>query len=80
MSKMLFLPNAEQASKMIEDAWLDFRRQAKENGLAVEDDTINGLLKDIFAAGYSYGYNDMLGIIRDQMDAEYQAKCLISSR
>lgn len=76
MDKKIFLPNAEQTAQMIENAWQDFRKKAKEAGFEIHDDTANGFLKDTFAASYAYGYNDMLNLIRDQfrmMDLENEA-------
>lgn len=72
MEKVIYLPNAEQAGRLIEDAWQDFCRQAGENGMDIADvnEAVGGLVKDCFAAGYSYGNNDMLNIIRDQMNVD----------
>ena len=79
MEKKIFLPNPEQAGAMIEYAWNNFCAFAREHGLMIDDKFADGLLKDCFAAGYSYGSNDMLGIVRDQLNAEQEANNIINN-
>ena len=73
MDKKIFLPDAEQTRQLIENAWNDFCRKAKEAGYNIDEKSAGGFIYDGFVAGYSYGYNDMLNVIRDQfrmMDVE----------
>lgn len=72
MEKKIFLPDGKQTAKLIENAWNDFMDRAREAGHVFDNDTLNLFLKDIFVAGYSYGYSDMLNLIRDQVDADHQ--------
>ncbi len=73
--KVIYLPNSEQAAQLMENAWQDFAVQMKENGINFNDGSkVVGLLKDIFMSGYSYGHNDSLTIIRDQMEVDDLAK------
>lgn len=67
--KTIFTPNAEQMGTMIKNAWQEFLNQAREAGYDIGDDTAGGWLKDAFAGGYTYGYNDGYGIIRGQLEA-----------
>lgn len=65
MSKTIFLPDEKTAARMIENAWKDFRNQVKEHtGAVIPDDSP---FKDIFVAGYAYGWSDCLNLIRDQI-------------
>ena len=72
--KGIYLPNSEQAAQLMENAWQDFAGQMKENGMNFDGTKVAGLLKDIFMSGYSYGHNDCLTIIRDQMEIDDLAK------
>ena len=71
MESKIFLPDGKQTAKLIENAWNDFMDKAREAGYEFDNETVNCFLKDFFVAGYSYGYSDMLNLIRDQMDADY---------
>ena len=71
MDKKIYLPNDEQSSQLIENAWQDFSKQAKEAGILLPD-----LLKDVFVAGYSFGHNDCLSIISGQLKAMEVVKSL----
>ena len=64
---VIFIPNAEQSAQMVENAWLDFAQQAQKAGHCFDKESAE-VLKDIFVAGYAFGYNDGFGIIRDQLD------------
>ena len=72
--KVIYLPNSEQAAQLMENAWQDFTVQMKENGMNFEGIKVAELLKDMFMAGYSYGHNDCLTIIRSQMEVDDLAK------
>lgn len=72
--KVIYLPNSEQAAQLMENAWQDFTVQMKENGMNFEGTKVAELLKDMFMAGYSYGHNDCLTIIRSQMEVDDLAK------
>jgi hypothetical protein len=63
MNENIYLPSEDQLSQLIENAWQAFSHQADEAGFPLPD-----LLKDVFAAGYSYGYNDILSIVRGQFE------------
>ena len=71
MDKKIYLPNDEQSSQLIENAWQDFSKQAEEAGFPLPD-----LLKDVFVAGYSFGHNDCLSIISGQLKAMEVVKSL----
>lgn len=71
MDKKIYLPNDEQSSQLIENAWQDFSKQAEEAGFPLPD-----LLKDVFVAGYSFGHNDCLSIISGQFKAMEVVKSL----
>lgn len=68
--KVIYLPNSEQAAQLMENAWQDFSAQMSENGMNFNGTKVEGLLKDMFMSGYSYGHNDCLTIIRDQMEID----------
>lgn len=72
--KIIYLPNNEQAAQLMENAWQDFTVQMKKNGMNFEGTKVAELLKDMFMAGYSYGHNDCLTIIRSQMEVDDLAK------
>lgn len=77
MEKTIYLPNADEVGKMIEDAWQDFRKKAGEAGYDIVEEMADGWVKDAFAAGYSYGHNDTLVIIRDQLNVENEIKNIL---
>lgn len=66
----IFLPNDEQAGQLIDVAWKDFYEKASAAGLGIDDSGVRCIVRDYFVSGYTYGYNDVLNIIRDQMAAE----------
>ena len=70
----IFLPNDEQAGQLIDLAWKDFYEKAEAAGYGIVHDGVRKIMKDFFVSGYTYGYNDVLNIIRDQMAAEELAK------
>lgn len=70
----IFLPNDEQAGQLIDVAWKDFYEKASAAGLGIDDSGVRCIVRDFFVSGYTYGYNDVLNIIRDQMAAEELAK------
>jgi len=70
----IFLPNDEQAGQLIDVAWKDFYEKAEAAGLGIIDNGVRNIVRDFFVSGYTYGYNDVLNIIRDQMAAEELAK------
>lgn len=72
--KIIYLPNNEQAAQLMENAWQDFTVQMTKNGMNFEGTKVAELLKDMFMAGYSYGHNDCLTIIRSQMEVDDLAK------
>lgn len=67
--KAIFTPSAEQMGTMIENAWQEFLNKAREAGYDIREYPACGWLKDVFAGGYTYGYNDGYGIIRGQLEA-----------
>ena len=64
----IFLPDKETLRTMIETAFDKFMKQAAEAGYKF-DDRNRSFMKDIFASGYAYGYNDTKDIIYDQVTA-----------
>lgn len=68
--KIIFLPDTESAAKLIEQSWQAFKKEAEENGLAISGADTEAFIKDLFVAGYAYGHNDCLNIIRGQMEVE----------
>lgn len=66
--KLIYLPNAEQSARLLENAWVEFINQAYEAGYCISKESAGGWLKDAFAAGYALGYNDCLGIIKGQLE------------
>lgn len=70
----IFLPSDEQAGQLIDVAWKDFYEKASAAGLGIDDSGVRCIVRDFFVSGYTYGYNDVLNIIRDQMAAEELAK------
>ncbi len=65
----IFLPNAESLGQMIEKSWQQCKEQAAKAGLPLTNPTLEAFAKDMFVAGYTFGYNDNLGVIRGQLDA-----------
>lgn len=70
----IFLPSDEQAGQLIDVAWKDFYEKASAAGLGIVNNGVRNIVRDFFVSGYTYGYNDVLNIIRDQMAAEELAK------
>ena len=68
--KKIFLPDAETAGKLIDNAWKEFNEQMKKAGMNFEGTQVFELLHDIFVAGYSFGHNDCLTIIRNQLEID----------
>ena len=70
MDNKIFLPNEEQVRQFIEDSWLSFRQAAAKAGFPFDDDPqAESFARDMFAAGYCYGHNDCLSVIRGQLEA-----------
>ena len=65
----IFLPDEETFRTMLETAFGKFIKQAEEAGHKFDDRTLS-FVKDMFVSGYCYGYNDTIGIIADQMNAD----------
>jgi hypothetical protein len=78
MEQTIFLPSGEDMSKLIQNALNAFCEQAKKAGYNLNDEMEGGLLQDGFVAGYCAGWNDMLGIIRDQMNVEKDVKNILT--
>lgn len=70
----IFLPSDEQAGQLIDVAWKDFYEKAEAAGYGIVHDGVRKIMKDFFVSGYTYGYNDVLNIIRDQMAVEELAE------
>lgn len=68
--KKIYLPDAETAGKLIENAWQEFCDQMKENDMDFTGIKVEELLHDVFVAGYAFGHNDCLAIIRDQLSID----------
>lgn len=69
MDKKIFLPDNQTLAKMIEDSWQKCKEQAAKAGLELTNPDLEAFAKDMFVAGYTYGYNDNLGVIRGQLEA-----------
>lgn len=69
-TKEICLPNEEQAKALIMQAWEDFKEDARKADMHIEDDMMDGFIISCFVAGYCYGHNDTLDIIRDQMNVD----------
>lgn len=67
-NKTIFLPNAESLGQMIEKSWQQCKKQAEEAGLPLTNPDLEAFAKDMFVAGYTFGYNDNLGVIRGQLE------------
>lgn len=70
MIQTIYLPTADDSAQLIQNAWDSFCENARKAGYDLNDDTAGGWLKDGFAAGYCAGWNDIFGIIKDQMGVE----------
>ena len=68
MDKKIFLPSDEQSAQLMENAWEEFCVQAKEAGYDIGSSMVMKFIKDFFMAGYCYGHNDCLTIIRGQLE------------
>lgn len=67
--KEIFMPDNKALAQMIEDSWQQCKEQAAEGGLRLTNPDLEAFAKDMFVAGYCYGHNDCLGIIRGQLEA-----------
>lgn len=64
---MIYMPDDQQVRTLIEDGWKDLRQRViNEAGIDIEKCQHRDGFKDFFVAGYCAGYNDVLGIVRDQ--------------
>jgi hypothetical protein len=79
MEQTIFLPTGEDMSKLIRNALNAFCEQAKKAGYNLNDEMEGGLLQDGFVAGYCAGWNDMLGIIRDQLNVDKDVKNMLNN-
>jgi hypothetical protein len=79
MEQTIFLPTGEDMSKLIRNALNAFCEQAKKAGYNLNDEMEGGLLQDGFVAGYCSGWNDMLGIIRDQLNVDKDVKNMLNN-
>ena len=77
MEKEIYIPNSEEISQLIEQAWQGFCEQAQQAGIDINDNTVDGFLKDCFVAGYCAGHNDIFGIIRDQINIDDELNNII---
>lgn len=64
----IFLPNDKGLAMLMDKAWKEFCTEAQKAGYNINDKTAEGFLKDSFIGGYCYGYNDIMAIIRDQIE------------
>jgi hypothetical protein len=78
MEQTIFLPTGEDMSKLIRNALNAFCEQAKKAGYNLNDEMEGGWLHDGFVAGYCAGWNDMLGIIRDQLNVDKDVKNMLT--
>lgn len=72
--RKIFLPNDEQAGQLIESSWRDFYERLLSAGFGIDKDNARRLAHDLFVAGYTFGWNNGIGIIRGQIEAEELAK------
>jgi hypothetical protein len=79
MEQTIFLPTGEDMSELIRNALNAFCEQAKKAGYNLNDEMEGGLLQDGFVAGYCAGWNDMLGIIRDQLNVDKDVKNMLNN-
>lgn len=70
----IFLPSAEQQGQLIESSWSDFYERMQSVGFGIDKDNARRLAHDLFVAGYTFGWNNGIGIIRGQIEAEELAK------
>ena len=69
METKIYLPNDAQRREMMANAYKELCKMAKEAGYDFYDEKKFGNLKDMFMAGYSFGWNDCLSIFRGQIEA-----------
>ena len=67
--KVIFTPGVEESRQLLENAWQEFLEKVEEAGCEDIESISDGALKEIFAAGWAYGWNDGYGIIKGQLDA-----------
>lgn len=69
MEKTIFLPDEQQHAQLMSNAWLEFCEEMKKKGIAFDDSpTAKRFAFDFFVSGYCYGYNDLLRIVRGQLE------------
>lgn len=69
MDKKIFLPNDEQQAQMMNNAWLEFCKEMKKEGITFDDSpTAKRFALDFFVSGYCYGHNDCLRIVKGQLE------------
>ena len=78
MEQAIFLPSGDDMGKLIRNALNAFCEQAKKAGYNLNDEMEDGFLQDGFVAGYCAGWNDMLGIIRDQLNVDKDVKNMLN--
>jgi len=61
----IFIPNSGEARILLENAWEDFCQKITASGTPLSN--LPPLAKDMFMAGYSYGWNEIFTIIRGQL-------------
>ena len=66
----IFLPSAEQHEQLIESSWRDFYERMQSAGFGIDKDNARRIARDFFVAGYTFGWNNGIGIIRGQIEAE----------
>ncbi len=70
MKQTIFLPNAEESTQLIKNAWKQFLQQAKKQaGWTQEEVQKEFPANEAFIAGYCFGYNDGMGIVKDQLES-----------
>lgn len=80
MEREIFLPDAETARKLIDNAWQEFCQQMKESGMDFVGTKVESLIQDVFVAGYAYGHNDCLTIIRDQLNMDNWIRVALNNK
>ena len=80
MEKNIYLPDAETAAKLIDNAWQEFCQQMKDNGMDIVGTKVESLVHDVFVGGYAYGHNDCLTIIRDQLNIDNWMKFALNNK
>lgn len=69
MEKTIFLPDEQQNAQLMSNAWLEFCEEMKKNGIAFDDSpSALRFAFYVFVSGYCYGYNDLLRIVRGQLE------------